>query len=152
MSKATVYLGGDHAGWEMKEAIEKTLQAEGYTVMDLGNRELNEADDYPDFAHAVAREVAAHPGTYGILTCGSAEGVAIVANKTKGVRAAVLYSPAATESSRVDDNANVGCIPGRNFPLQDGIALARLFLQTPFSGAERHLRRLAKITEIENRV
>ena len=152
MSNQRVYLGGDHAGWEMKEEIEKALVADGYNVIDLGNRELNLADDYPEFAHAVAREVAMHPGSYGILTCGSAEGVAIVANKSKGVRAAVLYSPNATQSSRNDDDANVGCIPGRVFSLDEGVAMARQFLQTPFSGAERHLRRLAKITDIENRL
>lgn len=152
MPKATVYLGGDHAGWQTKEAIEQALQTEGYIVVDLGNQTLNLADDYPDFAHAVAEKVVADPGSFGILTCGSAEGVAIVANKTKGIRAAVLYSPFATESSRTDDDANVGCIPGRNLSSEDALAFTRLFLQTPFSGAERHLRRLAKITEIENRV
>ncbi len=152
MPKERIYLGGDHAGWEMKEEIEAALKAEGYDVVDLGNRELNEADDYPEFAHAVAREVATHPGSRGLLTCGSAEGVAIVANKTKGIRAAVLYSPFAAESSRTDDDANVGCIPGRVFTKEEGVSLARLFLQTPFSGAERHLRRLANITEIENRL
>ena len=149
MSKPTVYLGGDHAGWEMKEAIETVLKADGQTVVDLGNQELNEADDYPDFAQAVAKAVAKDPQSIGLLTCGSAEGVAIVANKIKGIRAAVLYSPFAAESSRRDDSANVGCIPGRVYSIEEGVAIARLFLQTPFSDAERHLRRLAKIEKIE---
>ncbi len=152
MPKETVYLGGDHAGWEMKEHLEAVLKKDGYNIIDLGNQTLDAADDYPEFAYAVAQEVAAHPGTKGILTCGSAEGVAIVANKIKGIRAAVLYSPFAAESSRTDDDANVACIPGRNLSLEDGTRFAQLFLQTPFSHAERHMRRLAKITEIENRV
>lgn len=149
MPKQTIYLGGDHAGWEMKEAIEVALNEDGYTVVDLGNKELNEADDYPDFALAVGKAVAKDPQSIGLLTCGSAEGVAIVANKVKGIRAAVLYSPFATTSSRNDDSANVGCIPGRVYSIEEGVAIARLFLQTPFSGAERHLRRLAKIDKIE---
>lgn len=150
MSKPTIYLGADHAGWEMKEAIETALTSDGYEVVDLGNQVLEATDDYPDFAHGVAREVAENPGSFGILSCGNAEGVCMVANKVRTIRAAVLYSSYAAETSRTDDDANIACIPGRVASLDDGVSMVRQFLTTTFSNSDRHKRRLAKVDEIEN--
>ena len=149
--KPTIYLGADHAGWQMKEAIEAALKTDGFDVVDLGNKTLDASDDYPEFAFGVAKEVAAHPGSFGVLSCGSAEGVCIVANKVKGIRATVVYSPFAAESSRTDDDANIACIPGRGVSTEDGVRMIQQFLATKFSDAERHKRRIAKITEIENK-
>ena len=150
MPKPTVFIGADHAGWKMKEAIEVALQAEGYTVVNEGNQTLEEADDYPEFAYLVAKNVAAETRSFGVLSCGNAEGMCIVANKVKGVRAAVIYSPFAAESSRTDDDANIACVPGRGITIEDGLRMVQLFLATTFSGEDRHKRRIAKITEIEN--
>ncbi len=149
--KPTIYLGADHAGWQMKESIEAALKTDGFDVVDLGNKMLDASDDYPEFAFRVAKEVAAHPGSFGVLSCGSAEGVCIVANKVKGIRAAVIYSPFAAESSRTDDNANIACIPGRGVSTEDGVRMIQQFLATKFSDADRHKRRIAKIAEIENK-
>ncbi|MEK7105104.1 MAG: RpiB/LacA/LacB family sugar-phosphate isomerase [Patescibacteria group bacterium] len=150
MPKPTIYLGADHAGWKMKEAVESALRADGFDVTDLGNQVLEATDDYPEFAFKVANEVANHPGSFGVLSCGSAEGVCIVANKVKGIRAAVIYSQFAAESSRTDDDANIAFIPGRGVSTEDGVRMIQQFLATKFSGAERHQRRIAKIAEIEN--
>ena len=149
MPKPTIYLGADHAGWATKEGIEHALRSDGFAVMDLGNQALVESDDYPDFAYQVAKQVAAHPGSFGILSCGNAEGVAIVANKVRGIRAAVVYSAFAVETTRTDDDANVACLPGRYMSVEDAIAMTRTFLATSFSAAERHRRRLARVSSIE---
>lgn len=150
MSKATIYLGADHAGWKMKEAVEAALREDGYAVVDLGNQVFEATDDYPEFAYKVAKEVVGHPDSFGILSCGNAEGVCIVANKVKGIRAAVIYSPSAAESSRTDDDANIACIPGRGMSVEDGVRMIQQFLKTTSSEAARHKRRIAKTTEIEN--
>ncbi|HBL39365.1 TPA: ribose-5-phosphate isomerase [Candidatus Uhrbacteria bacterium] len=145
----TIYLGADHAGWEVKEAVEAWLKDEGHNVVDMGNEHLVEHDDYPEFSHAVAKRVQADPGSLGIVACGNAQGVCIVANKVKGVRAATGFSAYAAESSRTDDNANVLCLPGRAVEMEEAKEIVRVWLQTAFSGAERHKRRLEKVAEIE---
>ena len=145
----TIYLGADHAGWEVKEAVEAWLKDEGHNVVDMGNEHLVEHDDYPEFSHAVAKRVQADPGSLGIVACGNAQGVCIVANKVKGVRAATGFSAYAAESSRTDDNANVLCLPGRAVEMEEAKEIVRVWLQTEFSGAERHARRLKKLEEIE---
>src|SRR3990167_8643844 len=91
MEKPTIYLGADHAGWEVKEAIEAWLKTQGYNVVDMGNENLVEHDDYPEFSHAVAKRVQTDPGSLGVVACGNAQGVCIVANKVRGVRAATGF-------------------------------------------------------------
>ncbi len=147
--KPTIYLGADHAGWEVKEAVETWLKNEGYNVVDMGNEHLVEHDDYPEFSHAVAKRVQADPGSLGIVACGNAQGVCIVANKVRGVRAATGFSEYAAESSRSDDNANVLCLPGRAIEIDEAKAIVKKWLHTEFTQAERHARRLEKVAEIE---
>ena len=149
MEKPTIYLGADHAGWEVKEAIEAWLKTQGYNVVDMGNENLVEHDDYPEFSNAVAKRVQTDPGSLGVVACGNAQGVCIVANKVRGVRAATGFDTYVAETSRKDDNANVLCIPGRVVELDEAKEIVRTWLQTEFLGQERHVRRLKKIQDIE---
>lgn len=145
----TIYLGGDHAGFDLKEQIEAKLLEAGHDVEDLGNTKYDEKDDYPDYAHPVAKAVA-NKGAVGILFCGNAEGVCIVANKSKGVRAAIGYSVEAAVTTREDDDANVLCLPGRTMSFDEASEIVDAFLNTPFSEEDRHKRRLEKLEEIED--
>jgi len=148
--KPTIYLGADHAGWSVKEALETWLKDDGFNVIDMGNENLVEHDDYPEFSHAVAKRVTADHGSLGIVACGNAQGVCIVANKVKGIRAATGFSEYAAESSRKDDDANVLCLPGRAIDLKEAKVITKKWLETEFGSAERHKRRLEKVAEIED--
>lgn len=145
----TVYLGADHAGFDLKESLKHHLERGGYVVEDLGAHAFVEGDDYPEYAAAVAQAVRKHAGSFGILSCGNAEGVCIVANKFDGIRAGLGYSIEATQTMRNDDDVNVLCLPGRTPAKDDPLKIADTFLSVPFSGAERHSRRLSQIRDIE---
>ena len=145
----TVYLGADHAGFSLKNSLKEHLEARGFVVEDLGAHELDAGDDYPQYAAAVAQAVRKHPGSFGILSCGNAEGIAIAANKFQGIRAGIGYSTEAARTMRNDDDANVIAIPGRLPINDDPLEVAETFLNTPFSKAERHERRLGQVAEIE---
>ena len=146
----TIYIGADHAGWKLKEEIEAYLKQKGHKVIDMGNQDLVEHDDYPDFGHAVAKRVVTDEDAMGIVLCGNAQGICIVANKVKGVRAATGFNEEAASSAREDDNANVLCLPGRFLDLNQAKKIVDAWIETPFSGAERHMRRLKKVESIEN--
>ncbi len=145
-----LYIGSDHAGFDLKERLKRLLVEKGHDVKDLGGTALDPTDDYPDAAHAVATHVAQDNDAKGVLLCGNAEGVCIVANKTDGVRAGIGYSQEAIQGARRDDDINVLCLPGRLMSFKDASANVEAFLQTPFSGAPRHKRRLKKIEDIED--
>ncbi len=147
----TIYIGTDHAGYALKQAVVAWLKERGHEIRDLSTAELQPNDDYPDVADAVARAVAREPEGRGVLFCGSAEGVCIVANKTDGIRAAIGFSAEAARASRIDEDANVLCLPGRMMSKEEAVAALQAFLDTPFSGASRHLRRLKKIKGIESK-
>jgi len=150
MNKQTIYIGGDHAGWEMKSALEDKLKEEGYKVVDMGNANLVEGDDYPDFGHAVAKRVMNDEGSHGIVICGNAQGVCIVANKVKGIRAATGFNEEAARTTRADDNSNILCLPARFMTIDQAIDVTHAWIETPFSGEDRHVRRLEKVSQIEN--
>lgn len=141
MPKSTIYLGADHAGFELKERLKNALDAE---VVDLGAAALQSEDDYPAIARAVAEAVAGDAESVGILSCANAVGVCVVANKTKGIRAGVGFSIEAARTMRHDDDANILCVPGRIPIMDDAIEIAKIFLATPFSNEERHVRRLSQ--------
>lgn len=145
----TVYIGADHAGFDLKESLKAHLEHKGYVVEDLGAHELIEGDDYPEYAAAVAKAVRQHAGSFGVLACGNAEGVCIVANKFDGIRAGLGYSIEAAKTMRNDDDVNVLCLPGRTPAKDDPLKIANTFLSVPFSGAARHTRRLSQIRDIE---
>jgi ribose 5-phosphate isomerase B len=138
-----IYLGADHAGFEMKEAIREYLSAKSFEVKDLGTYS-SESVDYPDFAHQVASKVEAENESVGFLFCGSANGVCITANKHKGIRAALAWNIEIAELARQHNNANILCIPARYVSIDTAENMVKRFLNTAFEGG-RHQRRVEKI-------
>lgn len=145
----TIYIGADHAGWDLKEALEEYLKENKFKVIDMGNENLVSDDDYPDFGYAVAKRVATEKGARGIVICGNAQGICIVTNKVKGIRAAIGFNADIAKSAREDDDSNILCLPGRHVSMKEARAIVDTWLNTDFSGAERHVRRLKKLEEIE---
>ncbi len=150
MNKPTIYIGADHGGWELKEALEAELKEQGHRVVDMGNQDLVEDDDYPEFGYAVAKRVVTDEGSHGIVICGNAQGICIVANKVKGARAATGFDSEVAKTSRTDDNSNILCLPGRHIKKNEAKKIVKTWLETDFSGADRHVRRLKKVSDIEN--
>lgn len=150
MNKRTIYIGADHAGWELKEALEGYLTDKAYNVVDMGNQSLVKDDDYPRFGHAVAKRVVTDEGSHGIVICGNAQGICIVANKVRGARAATGFDTQVAKSAREDDNSNILCLPGRHIALPEAKKIVDMWLDTEFSGEERHVRRLKEIEDIES--
>ena len=148
-----IYIGADHRGFAMKETLKQYLKDSGYTVVDLGAETLVPDDDYPDYAMKVAEKINIDPdGSKGILICGSGVGVDVVANKYPRVRSALALTPDHAYLSRNDDDANILCLASELIDdVQAKIVLAS-WLQTPFSRDVRHMRRIAKIRDVEERV
>jgi len=154
MKKQKIILGTDHAGFELKEEIKKYLQEQGFEVEDAGVHEYNSKDDYPVFIEAAAKKVAEDPGkNKGIIFGGSGQGEAIVANKIKGIRAAVYYgnNMDIVKLSRIHNNANILSIGARFIPKEEAIKAVKLWLETDFINEERHSRRINQVKEIEER-
>jgi len=148
--KKTIYIGTDHAGFEYKEAIKEALEADGYLVVDKGAFQYEELDDYPDFIYPVAKAVAEDPiNNVGVVLGGSGQGEAIVANKVKGVRAAIGFSEFVVKATREHNDTNVLSLGQRTISKEEAIHFVKLFLSTPYSEAERHTRRINKIKELE---
>jgi ribose 5-phosphate isomerase B len=138
----------DHAGFPYKAEMIRALEADGHAVADLGTNSTVPAD-YPDFARAVGVAVRDGHADAGVLICGSGAGVAIAANKVRGVRAALCHDLFTAKQVREDDDANVICLGARVVDVTLAVRLAREFLAARFSGAERHRRRLAKLLALE---
>nr|WP_321243680.1 ribose 5-phosphate isomerase B [uncultured Psychroserpens sp.] len=138
-----ISIGNDHAGTEYKQAILKHLEAKGYTVNNYGTN-ANDSVDYPDYVHPVANDVADKKVDFGILICGSANGVAMTANKHQKVRAGICWTKEITALTRQHNNANICCIPARYTALQQAIQIVDTFLDTKFEGG-RHQNRVDKI-------
>jgi ribose 5-phosphate isomerase B len=154
-----IFIGTDHAGYVLKEKLVSFLKLQGHEVIDKGAYEYNEQDDYPDFVVPVAREVSKNPNTVkGIILGGTGQGEAIAANKFPHVRAVVYYGKANPivddESdiivrSRQHNNSNILSLGARYFTEEDMVNAVNLWLNTPFSNDERHIRRLGKIDDIK---
>jgi ribose 5-phosphate isomerase B len=144
-----IAVGADHAGYEAKQAVVAMLRAAGHRVTDMGT-DSPESCDYPDYAERVAAAVSAGEAERGVLICATGIGMDIAANKFPGVRAAVVWDWTTTEVSRTHNDANVLCLGARVLPAQELLDLVRHWLTVPFTGG-RHLRRLEKITAIEQR-
>lgn len=145
-----IYIGADHRGFNLKEKIKQFLADKGYTVVDEGNDHYDENDDYPDFSQAVARKVAEGPAERrGIVICGSGIGTSIVANKISGIRAAKVNNSDEAFASREDTDCNVLCLGADFLEEEEAKKILSVWLQTPFSGEERHKQRIRKIGEIE---
>lgn len=142
MSKR-IAIGSDHAGFEYKTAVLAFLKDEGYTVEDFGTATADSVD-YPDFAHPVATSIENGQNELGILICGSANGVAITANKHQGIRAAIAWQNEISALARQHNDANIVCIPARFVDLELAKKIAKTFLTTDFEGG-RHGTRVNKI-------
>ena len=136
-----VYIGADHAGYEMKEELQDYLKGVGYEVTDLGTFS-SDSVDYPVIAREVAEKVFENEGARGILVCGSGEGMCMTANKTKGVRAALADNPERASAAREHNDANVVCIGARFTDFEVAKQIVDTFLTTEFSSEERHQRRV----------
>ncbi|MBI2443297.1 MAG: RpiB/LacA/LacB family sugar-phosphate isomerase [Candidatus Levybacteria bacterium] len=144
-----IYLGTDHAGFELKEHLKQFLSVKGYDVIDDGALIYDKDDDYPDFCAAAARHVAENPGSFGFVFGKSGTGELIVANKVKGVRCGLAVNEENVRLAREHNDANMLSF-GSVFATPEQMeSLALLFITTPFSGEERHKRRIEKIREIE---
>ncbi len=140
-------IASDHAGFEMKEKIKAELTSLGYDVQDLGTHSPA-STDYPDYAHPVAAEVENGTVKRGVLLCGTGLGMSYAANRHPHVRAAVAWTPEIAELARKHNDANVLVLPARFVSEEDGIAILKAWLDTPFEGG-RHERRVEKI-ELED--
>jgi len=141
---STIAIGSDHAGFAYKEKLKKWLQKTGFTVKDFGTH-TTDSVDYPDFAHPVALAVEKREAEFGLLLCGSANGVAMAANKHQDIRAAICWTEEVAAVVRQHNNANVVCIPARFVSEELAEKILTVFLNTPFEGG-RHARRVDKIS------
>ena len=144
----TIYIGADHRGFKLKEILKIFLKENGYDVVDFGNSNYDENDDYPDFILPVAKKVAESPEqNRGIVLGGSGQGEAMAANRIKGVRAAVIYSynEDIIKLSREHNDANVLSLGASFLNEEQAKKAVKLWLETPFSGEERHIKRIKKI-------
>ena len=139
----TISIGNDHAGTQYKIAIMEFLESQGYEVINHGT-DSDSSVDYADFVHPVANDVENKTASYGILLCGSANGVAMTANKHQNIRAGLCWNKEIVELIRSHNNANILCIPARFTAVQQAVEMVNTFLNTDFEGG-RHQARIDKI-------
>jgi len=146
----TIVIGSDHAGFALKEAVKASLAAAGHRIVDMGTG-TEESVDYPDYGILAAEGVSSGRFERGVLVCGSGVGMAIVANKFPGVRAALCLDVETARLSRQHNDSNVLVLAGRKTDPETAGRIARAWLETPFDGG-RHQRRLDKIRELEQKL
>ncbi len=144
-----VHLGSDHAGYELKQALVRRLTALGHEPVDHGPTAYDEQDDYPPYVLRAARATAADTGSLGIVLGGSGNGEAIAANKVHGVRCALAWSEQTARLGRQHNDANVVSLGARMHDEATALQLVEAFLETSYSGEERHSRRIAMLGEYE---
>jgi ribose 5-phosphate isomerase B len=144
-----VFLGTDHAGLELKAHLLQVLADEGHEPVDCGAYEYDPQDDYPPFCFAVGERVVTEPGTLGVVIGGSGNGEQMAANKVPGVRAALVWNTETAELARQHNDANVVSVGGRQHSVDEATRLVLTFLATPFSGEERHVRRIGLMSDYE---
>jgi ribose 5-phosphate isomerase B len=144
--KETIPIAADHAGFEMKERLVSALKKRGYEVEDLGAKSP-EPSDYPDYAHTLAQRIESGEAKRGVLLCGSGIGMEIAANRHKGVRASVMWTPELAELARKHNDLNVLVLPSRFKTEAEAEQILDVFLNTEFEGG-RHQRRVAKIEDV----
>ncbi|MFI6908972.1 ribose-5-phosphate isomerase [Nonomuraea sp. NPDC050394] len=144
-----VYIGADHAGYELKNHLVSWLKDKGHEVIDCGPAVYDAEDDYPAFCLRAAEGVAGDPGSLGIVIGGSGNGEQIAANKVRGIRAALAWSEETAQLAREHNNANVISVGARMHTAEEATRFVEVFLTTTFSGAERHSRRIAQLETYE---
>jgi ribose 5-phosphate isomerase B len=146
-----VVIGADHGGFALKQELMEAVRLAGHEVIDVGAYRYDQADDYPDFALAVARGVARGEADRGIIVCGSGVGACVAANKIKGVRACLCHDTYSARQGVEHDDLNVLCLGGRIVGVALAADLVQAFLGARFTGEERHSRRLRKILAAESK-
>ena len=141
----------DHGGFELKQKLIERLRGAGHQITDFGAHQLTPEDDYPDFVIPLGQAVAAGKVDRGIAVCGSGVGACVCANKIKGVRACLIEDHFSARQGVEDDNMNMLCLGGRIEGPEVAWDLAETFLKAQFSGATRHVRRLGKVSALENK-
>ncbi|VAW36261.1 Ribose 5-phosphate isomerase B [hydrothermal vent metagenome] len=148
--KEKIAIASDHAGVELKAAVDEVLEAEGFEVLDLGPDNPAQSVDYPDYGKAVAKRVSRGDVRRGVLICGTGIGMSLVANKFPGVRAALVHDCFTAEAAKEHNNANILVLGARVIPVELAKELVKIWLRTEYAGG-RHQRRLDKISELECR-
>lgn len=146
-----IAVAADHAGVPLNDHVIKELRALGHEVEDFGTHDASRADDYPDYAERVGEAVRAGRAEVGVVVCGSGVGACVAANKLRGVRAALCGDTYSARQSREHDDCNVLCLGARVTGVALALEIVRAFAAARFNGEERHLRRLAKVLDIEKR-
>jgi ribose 5-phosphate isomerase B len=149
LAPVRVYLGSDHAGFELKTRLIEWLAGAGHEPVDCGPETYTQDDDYPPYVMRAAHGVINDPGSLGIVIGGSGNGEQIASNKIPGIRAAVAWTDETAQLARQHNDANVLSLGARMYSIDDAIGFARIFVSTPFSGEPRHARRLAEIADYE---
>ena len=146
-----IHIGSDHAGLELKNSLVEHLKSSGHDVIDHGPHVYDALDDYPVFCIPAAQAVANESGSFGIVLGGSGNGEQMAANKVKGIRAALVWSVETAKLAREHNDANVIAIGGRMHPIEVCKELIDVFLATPFSNDERHIRRIGQVSNFETK-
>ena len=141
-----IYLGADHRGYKLKEALRESLKTQGFEVEDVGADIYDGADDYVDYASKVCKQIG--KDDKGVLICGSGHGVDIVANKHKNTRSVLGFNLDVVVQGREDEDANVLSLPAEWITTDEAIEMVKVFINTDFSRAERHMRRIEKIEKL----
>ena len=144
-----VFLGSDHAGFELKAHLLRELAQAGHDVVDVGPAEFDPNDDYPPFCVETGRRTVAEQGALGVVIGGSGNGEQIAANKVPGARCALAWSVETATLAREHNDAQIAAVGGRQHEKEEALQIIRVFLATPFSGDERHVRRIGQIGEYE---
>ncbi|RFU40972.1 ribose-5-phosphate isomerase [Actinomadura logoneensis] len=144
-----VFLGSDHAGYELKEHLVDWLKKNGHEPVDCGAFVYDAVDDYPPFVLRAAERTVAEPGSLGIVIGGSGNGEAIAANKIKGARAALVFSDDTARLAREHNDANIISLGARQYSVEDATRFVELFLATPYSKEPRHTRRIKMLSAFE---
>jgi RpiB/LacA/LacB family sugar-phosphate isomerase len=142
---AQIYITADHGGFELKNKLREHLQAKGYLVTDLGPEKLDMNDDYPDYAKRLTDAIQADPQAMGIAICRTSEGMCMAINRATSLRAASAWNVEIAKKSREHNDANALCLSADVVDDDTNVAITEAWLSTPFSGDERHVRRLKKI-------
>jgi ribose 5-phosphate isomerase B len=145
-----IAIAGDHAGFTLKQYLAQELRKDGHEVLDLGANDETPSD-YPDFARKIGEAITSGKVERGILVCGSGVGACIAANKIKGIRAGLAHDTYSGHQGVEHDNMNVLCLGSRVIGIAPALEIARAFLAARFSNEERHVRRVQKILDIEEK-
>lgn len=150
MDTITIYIGSDHRGFELKQKITEFLKTQNIQVIDCGNAIYDINDDYPDYAAEVARKVVEDKNSLGIVICGTGVGVSIAANKIPGARAALLDKIETTAIAKAHNHINILALSSALITDEAAFDIVSTFIQTEPSYLDKHIRRITKITELEN--